>query len=161
MAKTEAGVRAVIVAAIQGIYSDLGLADTSNIHSKLLSVTPTEDYDAYLSANIDGATVKKVRAVGVQVVGALEFYTTNNRQNRLYSITVQAYYDERDINDLIDGMSRIQRAIGQLNATLSNTVTWVKEASITEPNLIDLDSVGQVATMQLSISAEDNNPEFL
>lgn len=161
MARTEAGTRAVILAAIQGIRADLGLADTATIHDTLLEVTPGEKIAEYLAANITDEDTKKVRAVGLQVVGALDFYSTRNHTQRLLSITVEAYYDEYEVNALIDAMSRIQAAIGELNANLSGTVTQVTSWTVAGPSLQVIEDAGQVATMSLTIKAQDTKPEFL
>src|SRR4051794_14879978 len=89
---TEDALRDALVALLQGIATtQLGFdLPNGNVHDYLFEHERDELTPGYLSAKVGGKP--KVRAWGVWVTGADEFYAAGGMTRRLYQVRLEGYY---------------------------------------------------------------------
>lgn len=161
---TEATVRAVIVEAIRGQAANLGFDDPQgNVHEHLLEWEHLDRLSDYLVAPVDGERVG--RAVGVQVVGNDDWWSSGNITKRTYEITIDLYFERglegEGVNALIEAARHIRNGIRLLGQRLSETVDFVASTGAVRLRpLKGLDASGDYIFGSMTYVAERKNPSF-
>lgn len=165
---TEDTVRAVIVAAIEGIATtSLGFDRVGgNVKPYLVSEEVESRLADYLMAPIGVDSL--IRAWGVQVY-ASEDYSPGiaaSRQSgmRVYRIVLEGYYGahgETPINTLITHFRKVREAIKNLNLNLSQTVDALTDLGEMQLRRENLASVGEeVFIGRMEGRAEKRSPNW-
>lgn len=160
---TESTVRAVLVAAVQGIASDLGFNEpTGNVKDYPLEAHHPERYAAYLKALVGGK--RRARAWAFDVRGHDEPFALRNISKRTYIIRCIGYYEQGEDGeghkDLIDHATKVRGAIRTLTNNLSGTVDLISSATP-----LDIVDRRDIETMPLWVgtmtwTATRNNPDY-
>lgn len=161
---TEATLRAVIVAAIQGVaQSDLDFDDVKgNVRDYPLEMHHEEDLAGYLKAKVKGEQVMRCWAVDVRAHD--EPFALNQVHRRVYAIRIFGYYSKgangESYKDMIDHARVIRGQIRLLSNNLSGTVNRIVAATpldIAERTGL---GVGKMYQGLMTYTAERNNPDY-
>lgn len=159
---TEATVRDVIVAAIQGVAADIGFADpVGNVKDYLLEFHQDEQVAAYLRARVGNQFIPYAWAV--QVLGYDEPFAMRGVAKRTYEITIEGYrikgVDGAPWNDLINAARVIRGEINDISPSLSGTATLIRSAVGLNPSFRDTQA-GTLVVGTMRYTAERTNPDF-
>lgn len=164
---TEQSLRTVITDAIKAIaVTSLGFDNTNgNVKDYLIQFQRKELYSKYLIAPCDGG-IKQVRCWAVQVFGHDPFFAVARETERLYSITIAAYYgmdkDGAGIELLTTHARKVREVIKNLGPSMSNLTDLVTDvAAPTVEVQTDLDeSLEPILLMQWTLSASKSSPTW-
>lgn len=161
---TEATVRNTLVAAIQGIASDLGFDEAKgNVKDYPLDYHTGERLQTYLMASVDGK--REPRAWAVDVKGSEEWVAMNNTTMRTYLVRVIGYYAEGIDGDnyklLIDHATKVRGAIVGLYVNLGGVVDRVsKMTPLSHSKRSGIDGNRDIWVGEMTMTAERKNPSF-
>lgn len=161
---TEATLRALFVATIEGAWADLDFeVEDGNVHDYLLDWEIADRQPEYLMARVAGENI--IQAIGVQVLGDDPWVAVRNITERTYQIEVVEYREYGvsgvGVNKVIDHGTVIRGAIRALGSNLSNYVDQVISVS-----QVDLRPLGESKSRGPLIQgttryvATKRNPDF-
>lgn len=161
---TEAALRAVLVAAIQGVaQSDLEFDDANgNVRDYPLEMHHEEDIAGYLKAKVRSTQI--VRCWAVDVRAHDQPYAMSQIHQRTYAIRIFGYYAKgvngEGYKSMVDHARVIRGQIRLLTTSLSGTVNRIVSATpldITERSGL---SVGKMLQGVMTYTAERSNPDY-
>lgn len=165
MSSTEEAVRAVLVDAMRAIaQTKLGFDDTEgNIKDYLLDYESDEDRADYLASAVGGKL--KLRAWGVQVLGADTIFAQGAITRRDYAIRIVGYYgmgkNGEGINDLITHARKIREKIKSFGVSLSDTLDTITDGTPLEIETIGSAEDGEkILRGQFSYLGTKQNPDW-
>lgn len=162
---TEATVSAAVVAAIEGIWADLGFDRApGNVKGYRFQDTAEEDRGQFLMSSVGGR--QRVRVWSVWVTASDEYWALEQVMLRKYQIQIDAYYGASTNGDgailIRDHATKVRGALRDLGSTLGGVVDRTEvmpPIQVVEFARVDAPD-GNIMRGSFTVIADKRNPDF-